>query len=118
MASFLSKLCTPAFVYFVLGVFSILVAFMFDFGFFSLLAKFIMILVWTWFLNYLCIKNLVGLSWFLVILPFVVLLVSVLLAMDAMEMKKKSHQKSVQQVVPSKMVASSPMVGTSMRPVM
>ena len=118
MASFLSKLCSPAFVYLVLGVLSLLVAFAYGFGFFSLLAKLVMILVWTWFLNYLCIKNLVGLSWFLVILPFVVFAVSVLMALDAMEMHKKSQPKSAQHIVPSQMVASSPVMGTSMRPVM
>jgi len=89
MASFLNKLCTPAFVYLVLGVLSILVAFAYGFGLFAILAKVVLILVWTWFLNYLCIKNLVGLSWFLVILPYVVLLVSVLMAMDAIEMQSK-----------------------------
>jgi hypothetical protein len=120
MASFLSKLCTPAFVYFVLGIFSVLVAFVYGFGIFSLLAEVVMILVWTWFLNYLCIKNLVGLSWFLVILPFVVLLVSVLMALDAMEMHKKTQPKgvSVSKGAYPQMVASSPVVGTSMRPVM
>ena len=114
MATFLSKLCTPAFVYFVIGVLSILVALFYGFGFYSILAKVVLILVWTWFLNYLCVKNLVGLSLFLVILPYAVLLAAFFMAIDAVEMKKKQSSK----VVPSKMVASAPVVGTSMKPVM
>lgn len=87
MASFLNKLCTPSLVYLVLSSISILVAVYYGFGIFSILAKIIMVLVWTWFLNYLCSKNLVGLSWFLVVLPYIVLTVSVLMTMDAIEMK-------------------------------
>jgi hypothetical protein len=94
MASFLSKLCTPAFVYFVIGIISVLVALAYGLGFFSILAKIVLILIWTWFLNYLCIKNLVGLSWFLVILPYAFLLVAVLLAMDVLEMQNKSKNIS------------------------
>ena len=114
MATFLSKLCTPAFVYFVIGIFSALASLFYGFGFFSVLAEVILVLLWTWFLNYLCVKNLVGLSWFLVILPYAVLLAAVFMAVDAVEMKKKQSPK----VVPSKMVASAPVVGTSMKPVM
>jgi hypothetical protein len=96
MASFLSKLCTPAFVYFVIGIISILFAIVYGFGLFAILAKVILILVWTWFLNYLCVKNLVGLSWFLVILPYVVLLVAILMTMDAIEMKNESQPQIVE----------------------
>jgi H+/Cl- antiporter ClcA len=113
MASFLSKLCTPAFVYFVLGIFSILVCISCGFGLFSVLAKVILILLWTWFLNYLCVKNLVGLSWFLVVLPYAILLASVFMAIDVVEMKKKSQPPKV---VPQQMVASSPVLNTSTKP--
>jgi len=118
MATFLSKLCTPAFVYFVIGIFSALVSLFYGFGFFSVLAEVILVLLWTWFLNYLCVKNLVGLSWFLVILPYAVLLAAVFMAVDAVEMKKKQSPKVVsQQMVVSAPVAA-PVVGTSMKPIM
>jgi hypothetical protein len=83
------KLCTPALVYLILGVVSISVAVFYGFGLFSVLAKSLLILIWTWFLNYLCLKNLSGLSWFLVILPYVLFVSLVLFSMDAMEMRKK-----------------------------
>ena len=82
MASFLSNLCTPAFVYFVLGMISILVAVGHGLGLFSILAQIILILIWTWFLNFLCVKGLKGLSWFLVILPYLFILVAMLFAVD------------------------------------
>ena len=86
------KLCTPAFVYFVIGIVSIVAAFSCGFGIFTLAAKFIMVLVWTWFLNYLCFKNFVGLAWFLVVLPFIFMGVMVLFAMDAADMKKRARE--------------------------
>jgi len=82
MASFLNNLCTPAFVYFVLGMISIMFAVGYGMGLFSILAKIILILIWTWFLNFLCTKGLKGLSWFLVILPYLIILVAMLFAID------------------------------------
>ena len=85
-ASFLNKICTPSLVYLAISVISILLAVYYGFGVYCILAKILMVLVWAWFLNYLCTKNLVGLSWFLVVLPYIVLIVSVLTTMDAVEM--------------------------------
>lgn len=82
------KLCTPASVYFVFGIISILVAFGYGFGVFALLAKLVLVLVWTWFLNYLCTKSFSGLAWFLVVLPFVFLFVTFLMVLDAMNIQK------------------------------
>jgi len=94
MASFLSNLCTPAFVYFVLGMISIVIAIGCGMGLFSILAKIILILIWTWFLNYLCLKDLKGLSWFLVILPFLFILVAMLFAVDVGRMGGSIDKKS------------------------
>jgi hypothetical protein len=92
MARF-GKLCTPALVYLVLGLISIVVAVFYGFGLFSVLAKLLLILIWTWFLNYLCVKNFSGLSWFLVVVPYLLLLVAILMAFDAMSVHNNLHQK-------------------------
>jgi len=90
MASFLSNLCTPAFVHFVIGIITLLLAIGYGMGMFAIIADIILILIGTWFLNYLCTKDLKGLSWFLVILPFLFLFVSLLLELDDARMNAKS----------------------------
>ena len=84
-----NSLCTPARFYFGLSVFVMLLllaqnlvnpnpnelcvgAFKCDFSNVSLLLIFksIYVLFWTWLLNYLCVKGLKTLSWFIVLIPF------------------------------------------------
>ena len=94
MASFLSNLCTPAFVHFVIGIITLLLAIGYGMGMFAIIADIILILIGTWFLNYLCTKDLKGLSWFLVILPFLFLFVSLLLEVDDARMNEKSERNN------------------------
>jgi len=94
MASFLSNLCTPAFVHFVIGIITLLLAIGYGMGMFAIIADIILILIGTWFLNYLCTKDLKGLSWFLVILPFLFLFVSLLLEVDDARMNEKSERNT------------------------
>ena len=78
----LKSLCTPAFLYFILS----LIAFIFMLGkvsMMTLLVKAFFILLWTWFLNFLCKKGYSSISWFLVLLPFILILMTVFFAMDA-----------------------------------
>ena len=91
MASFLSNLCTPAFVHLVIGIITLLLGIGYGMGIFAIIADIILILIGTWFLNYLCTKDLKGLSWFLVILPFIFLFVSLLLEVDDARMNAKSN---------------------------
>ena len=70
----LSKLCTPALVYFVVSVISLVIALFKKFQFMSLVVKGIFIVAWTWFLNFLCSKGYKAISWFLVLLPFLLML--------------------------------------------
>jgi len=69
-----SKLCTPALVYFVLAAISLVIALFKNFQFMSLVTKAIFIAAWTWFLNFLCSKGYKAISWFLVLLPFLLML--------------------------------------------
>jgi len=88
-----SKLCTPAMLYFVLSIISfILMAFQnmsgdqhkYCLGTYScqvenkpgiFIFKLVYILFWTWVLNLLCKSGYTGISWFLVLLPFILLFV-------------------------------------------
>jgi len=72
----LSSLCTPAMIYVVIAVIGTIMGVFYEFQPLSLLVKVIFIMFWTWFLNFLCSKGYTGISWFLVLLPFILFLVA------------------------------------------
>ena len=77
----LTDLCTPALIYFLIAVVVLTSALLM--GIVSiplLLVKVLFVVIWTWFLNFLCSNNYTGVSWFLVIIPylFMIFLVGVI----------------------------------------
>lgn len=78
----ISKLCTPAMLYFVLSVIAIIMAIFTNFQPMSILVKILWVLFYTWFLNFLCDKGYTAISWFLVLLPFFMLAVVAVLALE------------------------------------
>jgi hypothetical protein len=73
-------LCTPALIYFILSIFAIINMFFFNFEIITILINVICMLIWTWILNYLCSVGYSGVSWFLVLLPYIVMFLMVILA--------------------------------------
>ena len=67
-----SSLCTPAQVYVILTAFS-LITMIFTQKYGAATGKFIFAIIYTFFLNWLCSKGFRGVSWFLVLLPFILL---------------------------------------------
>lgn len=84
----LKQLCTPALVYFVMSMVSTFLIILqnignkhkFCLGSFScdvpstlviIIMKILYILFWTWILNLICKSGHTGVSWFLVLLPFI-----------------------------------------------
>ena len=67
-----SSLCTPAQVYVILTAFS-LITMIFTQQYGAATGKFIFSIIYTFFLNWLCSKGFRGVSWFLVLLPFILL---------------------------------------------
>ena len=84
----LKELCSPAFLYFILSIFGILVSVfqnlgnkhMYTLGYIStpvsstllvFIVKIIYVLFWTWILNLMCKDGHREIAWFLVLLPFV-----------------------------------------------
>ena len=63
------KLCSPAFIYFVIAIIGILMSITKS-GIISGLVSLLFVVIWTWFLNFLCKKGYKGISWFLLFLPF------------------------------------------------
>ena len=70
------ELCTPALVYLVLSVISI-VAVANEASISSLFVNTLFVSLWTFLLNVLCQRGYTALSWVLVLLPIIVLVVAV-----------------------------------------
>jgi len=73
-----SKLCTPAKIYFGIAVISSIIALFKGVRFGPILIKMVFALFWTYILGWLCSKGYKSISWFLVVFPYIVLILSVL----------------------------------------
>ena len=67
------SLCSPALLYFIIGIMAIVSMVYSKTDMQTVAMKGLFIAIWTWFLNFLCSKGHEGISWFLVILPFVIM---------------------------------------------
>ena len=65
------SLCAPALFYLILSILAISYMIYERYNAFSIFMKVIFITIWTWILNLLCEKGYEAISWFLVILPFI-----------------------------------------------
>jgi hypothetical protein len=70
------KLCTPAKIYFALAILSILMGLFSGVHFMAILGKLVFAVVYTFVLGWLCSKGWKGLAWFLVLLPYVLILLT------------------------------------------
>ena len=73
-----SKLCTPAKIYFAIAVIACVVALINGMGIISVFMKLVFAFIWTFILGWLCSKGYQSLSWFLVLLPYIVILLGVI----------------------------------------
>lgn len=73
-----AKLCTPAKIYFAIAVIAVI------FGLFSGLSlmmafwKLVFAFIWTYVLGWLCRKGYESISWFLVLLPYIIIALAML----------------------------------------
>jgi hypothetical protein len=68
-----SKLCTPAKIYFAIAVVASIIALFKGVGVMAVVVKLLFAFVWTFVLGWLCNKGLKTLSWFLVLLPYIII---------------------------------------------
>jgi len=68
-----SNLCTPAKVYFVFTLLTVLMMLFQRVRLMAIVTKIIFAGLWTFFLSWLCKKGYKAVSWFLVLLPFIVI---------------------------------------------
>ena len=89
----IKKLCSPAFIYFIVSMISILIIFLQNLGHSStiysvgsyssrvqnttiiFIGKILYVLIWTWLLNKFCKSGYSNISWFLVLFPYILFLV-------------------------------------------
>ena len=80
----MNKLCSPAMLYLLISAVAIIGAFIKRMSIMSILVKVLFVALWTWFLNFLCSKGHTGISWFLVLLPFALLILAVVFSIELM----------------------------------
>ena len=73
-----SKLCTPARIYFAIAVIASAIALFRGVKFGAVFMKLIFAFLWAFILGWLCKKGYSSLSWFLVLLPYIVILLAAL----------------------------------------
>jgi energy-coupling factor transporter transmembrane protein EcfT len=70
------ELCTPARIYFAIAVIASIVALFNGIGVFAVAIKLLFAFVWTFILGWLCKKGFTSISWFLVLLPYIIIVLA------------------------------------------
>jgi hypothetical protein len=68
-----SKLCTPAKIYFAIAVIASIISLFNGMPVITIFFNLIFAFIWTYVLGYLCKKGFSTLSWFLVLLPYIII---------------------------------------------
>lgn len=71
-----SKLCTPAKIYFAIAVIATIVALFSGVSVMMAFWKIVFAFIWTYVLGWLCEKGYESISWFLVLLPYIIILLA------------------------------------------
>ena len=70
------SLCTPAKLYFVLTLISCIFMLFHNMNLLAIFSKLFFAFIWTYVLNWICKKGYKTISWFLVLLPFIMMVLS------------------------------------------
>lgn len=92
--------CTPALVYLVLSAIAIIAAFG-TVSMFSIVIKIIFVLLWAWFLNYLCESGYSAISWFLVFFPLLFTLLMIIIAAEVVYFASENNLANVVTLTPT-----------------
>ena len=71
-----SKLCTPAKIYFAIAIIATVIGLFNGLNFVAAFLKLLFAFVWTYVLSFLCDKGYKSISWFLVLLPYIIILLA------------------------------------------
>jgi hypothetical protein len=89
----LMSLCSPALLYLIIGIIAIVSMIYSKTDMQTVAMKGLFVALWTWFLNFLCSKGHEGISWFLVILPFVIMALAVVAMSNIIGGKMAQHKE-------------------------
>ena len=111
------KTCSPAQLYFVLGLIAILVSLKINVHINSIIINSCLLLLWTYLLNVFCKWGWSGLSWFLVLFPYIILLLTIFLLpllltekVKKVERKQKQDKKQVPSSIQDNLIRTHRMV--------
>jgi hypothetical protein len=82
--------CTPAIIYLVISAITILSA-VGTVSVFMILLKIIFVLLWAWFLNFLCDSGYSSVSWFLVFLPIIFTILMIVISFEVIDLVSKNN---------------------------
>jgi hypothetical protein len=77
--------CTPAIIYLVISAITILTT-IGTVSSFTIVLKIIFVLLWAWFLNFLCDSGYSSVSWFLVFLPLIFTLLMIAITFEVINL--------------------------------
>jgi len=118
----MNQLCSPSYVYFIISILGLAMLAvqnlgnkqMYSLGSFScrvpstiavFLLKLVYVLFWTWVLNLMCKDGHIGIAWFLVLLPFILMFVVMgLVMMYQKDGKQRGRKKNLYEGLRNKSV--------------
>ena len=95
------KTCSPAQLYFILGLIAMVASLRFTYNLNSILVSGILLVLWTFVLNMFCNWGWSNFSWFLVLFPYVLLLLVIFLLPFGKD-KKRNKKRNKEQNTPEK----------------
>ena len=87
------SLCSPALLYLIIAIIAIISMIMSKVDMQTIAMKGLFVIIWTWFLNFICSKGHEGISWFLVILPFVIMALAIIAMSNIIGGKLAQHKE-------------------------
>jgi hypothetical protein len=84
-----ASLCTPAALYAGIACLSLIMLIYERYAVSAILFQAFFIVAWTWVLNFLCSKGYTGISWFLVLLPFIFMVIALVITADIIVAHRK-----------------------------
>jgi hypothetical protein len=90
------KICTPVYIYLVISIISFLMMIGMNASGMALMGFVIKILIWSFVLNLICKAGYANVSWFLVLLPFILMFIYILFFTTGMALEAgKNAQRTV-----------------------
>ena len=90
-----NDMCMPAKVYFVLAMLSVVFSGMMSFQVSTVIFSIIVLILWTLLLNWICILGFKGISWALVVLPFIGILFTVVVANESINQNNRNNPNNL-----------------------